>query len=136
MKEMKIVSFTYCEDVQNDSQGRAIIVAPMQLMITKYLPTSYSFNVSFGIFNVPKEGVSVETEFIDSNGKMISSNFLQIPSLPVDKIAFSDLPFGLQVNVNFRNIDLEISGEYKTIIKLNGNKCGEYPIEVCHAKQF
>ncbi len=134
MTEMKIVSFTYCEDIQNDPQGRAVVVAPMQLMVTKYLPTSYSFNVSFGIFNVPKEGLTVETEFLAPDGKMISSNSLQVPSLPVDKIAFSNLPFGLQINVNFRNIDFEISGEYKTIIKLNGNKYGEYPIEVCHAQ--
>ena len=54
MEGMKIVSFTYCEDVQNDSNGRAIIIAPMQLMTPKFLPTDYSFNVSFGIFDVKK----------------------------------------------------------------------------------
>ncbi len=135
MEKMKIVSFTYCEDVQNDSQGRALIIGPMQLMAPKFMPTDYSFNISFGIFDVPKEGFLINTEFLDPNGSKISENTLQVPTLPVDKINLPNLPFGIQVNIGFRNVPLLIPGEYNTVIKLNGKECGKYPIEVCHEQE-
>lgn len=132
MEKMKIVSFVYCEDVQNDQNGKGVIIAPMQLMTPKFLPTDYSFNISFGIFDVLKEGFKLETKFLDPNGQEVANNIMQVPHLPIDKIEKPNLPVGLQVNIGFRNIPLLISGEYKTVIYLNEIKSGEYPIEVCY----
>lgn len=130
---MKIVSFTYCEDVQNDPQGKPIIIAPMQMIVPQFLPTTYSFNVSFGIADVPKEGFSIKTEFWNPKGEKVSENILQVPPLPVEKIAFPNLPFGLQVNIGFRNVVLDVQGEYKTVILINNKEYSEYPIGVYHA---
>ena len=134
MEEMKIVSFTYCEDIQNDPQGKTRIIGPLQMLITKYIPTDYSFNISFGIFNVPKEGFLINTEFYNPKGEEISNNVLEVPRFLDEKINYLDLPLGIQVNIGFRNIPFEIQGEYKTIIKINGKECGTYPIEVYCAK--
>ncbi|OUN38302.1 hypothetical protein [Massilimicrobiota sp. An80] len=134
MKEMKIQSFVYCEDIQNDPQGKTVIVGPLQMIITKYIPTDYSFNISFGIFNVPKDGFSINTEFYNPKGEKISENVLTAPQFPEEKINFPDLPLGVQINIGFRNISFEIQGEYKTVIKINGQECGTYPIEVYGAK--
>ena len=132
---MKVVSFTYCEDVQNDPQGRAVIIAPMQMIIPQFLPTAYSFNVSFGISDVPKEGFSITTEFWNPLGIKVSDNKFQVPSLPVEKIDLPNAPLGLQVNVGFRNVVLDTKGEYKTKILINNEEYGVYPIEVYYDNQ-
>lgn len=134
MEEMKIVSFAYCEDIQNNPQGQTIVIGPLQMLITKYIPTDYSFNISFGIYNVPKEGLLINTGFYSPNGEEISNNVLRVPQFSDEKISYPNLPLGIQVNIGFRNIPFESQGEYKTIIKINGKECGTYPIEVYCAK--
>lgn len=131
-KEMEIVSFVYCEDVQNDPQGKAMIIGPMQFMPVVNFPTNYSFCASFGIYNMPKCGFSIRFEFIDPDGEAVQGgmNQMMVPAIPDDKIKNPKLPLSIQVNMGFRNIILSKEGRYEARIYLNERKVNSYPIEV------
>lgn len=131
-EKMEIVSFVYCEDVQNDPQGKAMIIGPMQLMPVVNVPTNYSFCASFGIYNIPKNGFLIKFEFIDPDGDVVQGglNQMMVPTIPDDKIINSKLPLGIQVNMGFRNIILKKVGRYEAKIYLNDEFINGYPIEV------
>lgn len=132
MEKMKIVSFTYCEDVQNDQNGKPMIICPMQFMAPISLPTNYSFCASFGVFNIPKNGFSIKFQFLDPDGNVVqgAENNMLVPPIPDEQIKNKKIPLGIQVNMGFRNIVLRERGEYKSRIILNGEIVGTYPIEV------
>ena len=131
---MKIVSFTYCNDVINDNIGNPLIAGPLQMLMPINIPANYSFSVSFGVYDLGKTGDNkFRVEFIDSDENIIADNDLTIPDFP-DKVKVSNNPLGIQINIGFRNIILNKEGTYKTLIYHNGNKVGEYAIEVVKNK--
>lgn len=134
IENMEIVSFIYCEDVQNDPQGKTMIIGPMQFMPVINLPTNYSFCASFGIYNIPKHGFSIKFEFVDPDGNVVQGglNQMVVPPIPDDKIVNPKLPLGIQVNMGFRNIILYKDGKYESKIYLNDALVNSYPIEVSY----
>lgn len=131
-EKMEIVSFTYCEDVQNDPQGKPMIIGPMQHMLVINFPTNYSFCASFGIFNIPKEGFLIKFDFVDPDGNVVQGamNNMMVPPIPENQIQNPNIPLGIQVNMGFRNIILTKAGRYCANIYLNGKFIQSYPIEV------
>ena len=127
---MKIVSFTYCNDVTNDGNGNPMIVGPLQMLMPINLPANYSFSISFGVYDITKNGNDeIEVGFYDRDNTQIALNRIIIPSLPKE-LSGANNPIGLQINVGFRNVILQNSNEHYAEIKINGNFLGKYPIDV------
>ena len=127
---MEIRSFTYCNDVINDSNGYPLISGPLQILMPINIPANFSFSISFGVYDLNRNGHNrFEVEFIDADGNKIAYNDLNIPDFP-NEIKKSKNPICIQINVGFRNIVLNKEGRYKTLIKYNGEKEFEYPIDV------
>jgi hypothetical protein len=128
---MEIVSFVYCDDViENNSNHSSTIIAPMQMFLPVGLPSNYSFSISFGLYGLNKLGNDeIEISFLDPNKQCIAENKMIVPSLP-DPIKQSKQPVGAQINIGFRNVVLNYEGKHYTVIKVNGEKLGEYPIHV------
>lgn len=131
---MKLVSFVYCAATE-DNAGENIIRNPFQMIITKYLPTNYSFFVSFGIFDVQKEGFDLQISFVDPDEKVISNTNLKVPDIPEEVPINKNLPIGMQINFGFNNVELVKEGEYNTIVRANGEELGRYSINVVQTKK-
>lgn len=132
MEKMKVVSFTYCENVQNDHQGHAMIIGPIQYMQVSHLPTNYSFCFSLGVFNRPKNGFLFKLEFVDPDGLTVQDGVHEmfVPAITKEKIINNKLPFGLQINIGFKNIVLNKTGRYASKLYLNDKFINSYPIDV------
>lgn len=131
---MEIVSFTYCEDVQNNECGKSVIIAPIQMLTPVSLPTNYSFTVSFGIYDIPKDGFEIRLDFFDSEENAISENKMMFPPIDEKEVLDIDSPLGVQINMGFRNLIFRNEGKYISKIYLNGELYGEYPIYLVCAK--
>ena len=137
MQYMPYVStFLYSEHStveQFPERQRMCIVSPCHVFTPAYIPASISFSVLFGIlaldgsirhiinflFYGPNEG---EPPLVDKGDFVIEEN-----SKP------SQLPLDMQgtiVNMNFRNIPFKREGTYKSVILVDGNKIGVFPIQV------
>lgn len=131
---MEIVSFTYCEDVQNNECGKSVIIAPIQMLTPVSLPTNYSFTVSFGIYDIPKDGFEIRLDFFDSEENAISENKMMFPPIDEKEVLDIDSPLCVQINMGFRNLIFRNEGKYISKIYLNGELYGEYPIYLVCAK--
>lgn len=127
---MKIVSFVYCMKVENDEQGNPVIIKPIQMLTPQFLPTEYTFTVSFGLFDInPNEKNMFEISFTDSENHEIVKNKFTLPKISSKDIDMHK-PLGLQINMEFKNVELLIEGEYKSTVKVNEDMLGVYPINV------
>ena len=128
---MKIVSFTYCESVsKNEVGGQLVICGPLLTLTPVNLPSTYSFVVSFGVYDINKgDDNRIKIEFKDCHDKIISMNETNQFDLPKE-MKNSMQPVGIQVNVEFRNVVLKEEGTYTTTITINGKCIGTYPIDV------
>lgn len=130
---MKIVSFVYCDEVKTDENGANIIISPLLMFNPIATPSNYSFTISFGVYDLEKEKEnSIYISFVDSDGRTISENNMNLPVLPRE-LREVKKSIGIQFNVGFRNVVLSKEGEYRTIIKVNGTNLGEFPIFVQHS---
>ncbi len=126
----KIVSFTYCDNVENDMNGNPIITRPLQMILPMAIPSNFTFSISFGVYDIDKiEKNRINIDFLDPDDVVISNNELILPDMPRE-ISETLAPVGIQINVEFKNTYIKEEGEYKTRIILNGCKLGEFPINV------
>lgn len=132
---MKIVSFVYCNDVNNEN-GNTILISPMQMLTPIGIPSNYSFTVSFGLLDRYEKFNNNEViiKFVDDTDKEISKNVFTFPPLP-EELKKSPDPIGIQINIGFRNVILEKAGIFSTVIECNNSELGRYPIDVFVPKQ-
>lgn len=131
---MKISSFVYCDEVLQQD-GKTTIVNPLQMFTPVALPSNYSFVISFGIFDYNKDiANSVDVTILDSDGDVIAEGKLDIPIMP-EQMKSTKKPIGIQVNMGFKNIILNKAGEYMSIIRINDQEYGRFPINVIQGNE-
>lgn len=131
----RIVSFSYCEMVQNEvSSGipKAHIVGPLIVLAVPFIPTTFSFSVSIGISGIDiAEPNKIQYKLLSPSGNIIHDTNEII--LPIDRTAPAKLPKmyrGIQLNIDLRNLVLKEEGEYESLIVVNGEKLKGYNLPV------
>lgn len=140
--KMPIVStFFYCESTNKPSQPteKLIVTNPYSIIRPPYLPTVFSFSVVIHILDFDLTEASHSLRLIfkkkDSESVIINTNNMSIPSTPKE-FQSQSLPQeaqGLNINMEFLNVDLKDSGFYVTEVYVDEEKLGEYPIYVKEA---
>lgn len=125
-----ISSFMYCDQF-NVRNGQAQINEPLNLINPGYLPGKYSFSVVFGMVGIDTEkNQYVKLRFEDEKGNVL----IETSELEIGKEkGQAKLPKeyrGVMMSLDFRNIDLKEEGIHKTIITINDDVIGEFPIPV------
>ena len=133
-----ITMFTYSElfQLQNLPEGkgqRLNIINPILVIIPEFLPTTYSFSVTFGILGVKMEVPhELKITFWGPDEEVIfdSGNLnIQFP-IPENKKGLPEDMRGPVISMDIRNAALEEEGEYFTKIFLDGEEMGKYPIKI------
>ncbi|MED4057447.1 hypothetical protein P4654_25425 [Niallia taxi] len=134
----KVATFMYCERAEQDQNGKIQISNPLLAMIPLYVPGTFSFSVVFSVtgitidqdnsirilFKGPNES---EAPLVDTGDALIPKGALDTP------IDTRDVPIefkGMMFNLDFRNINLKYEGIYTSIVYINGDLTGEFPIYV------
>lgn len=131
-----ISTFVYCESIENENvsnDSKLHIVGPMHIITPLFVPSMFSFCVSFGILNLKLDkphslrfifkGPDVEQENIIDTGDM---------DLPLQEVndGLPDDMKGIMMNFDFRNIPFRSEGEYSSEIIIDGKEMGKFPIKV------
>ncbi len=125
---MEVTSFLYCNGY-TQVDGMPALLGPLQFLNPAFIPGQYSFVVSFGLFHLPDSGeITLEYKFVSPTGKTVHN--ISSVALPIAKEEKEKKCVGMQVNMDLKNIVLEMEGTYKSILYINGEKVGEYPIAV------
>lgn len=128
-----ISSFIYCDSIQPEMTPQGIrqqITNPLQVLKPIALPSNYSFAVSFCVNDFPIDSENTVRVLFESPSKKIVNDTNDfIFKLPVQQNN-QDFLSAMQFNLDFRNLVLEESGIYSTIVLFNGERIGEFKISV------
>lgn len=123
-----ITSFVYCNGIEMGDKAPKL-VAPLQFLAPISLPTQYSFSVSFGMFDLfGCKAVTMRYQFVDPQGNVVHDT--DTVEIPVAEFPNKGKHIGLQANFDLKNILLTVVGEYRSIVYINGERRGEFPISV------
>lgn len=128
MSELK-VSFIISESIdrERDLHGgeNTIIINPINVIQTKYIPTQLSFGLTIIISNFNHNSVSsfeIKVIHKDTNALSYSTGINQLPPLDNHIKNFN-------FNMDLKNIDIENSGMYEVIFTYNDSEYN-YEFEV------
>lgn len=134
----RVVSFVYCENVQNETVPvgsgqvpKAHIIGPLSTLNPISIPGNFSFSISVGIQGFDSSDRNTfRITFVDPKGNVLNdTNLIEIPhGLPTGNLPRG--AEGIQINFDVRNLILEEEGDYKTLVYFNQKLLGEYPILV------
>ena len=129
-----VSSFAYCDSIQTEMtpQGpRPQIVNPLQVLMPVAVPSNYSFCISCNVAGF--DDVSVENRvrvcFVAPSGKIVKDTDEIVFKVPLDQIK-QTVPNAMQFNLQLQNVVLRETGIYTTEVYANGEKIGEYKIQV------
>ena len=132
-KSVSISSFTYCDKVQElltPNGPVSQIIRPLQELSPIAIPSNYSFFISCIISNIrynPENHLKITFE--DPGGEIIEV-FEQHDCNPPTKSSNPDELYGLQLNIDIRNVILSKAGTYGTRVLFNNIELGFYKINV------
>ncbi|NNU94844.1 hypothetical protein ETC01_17315 [Geobacillus sp. NFOSA3] len=131
----RVSTFMYCESTEiNPNTGQMRINVPMHIFTPAFVPGMFSFSVVFGLLGIEiNPNNTFRVRFVSPNNEaIIDTNDLPFPTPnPNDNVR--NLPpemRGMIFNFDFRNVVFRQNGQYKTEIFVNGDKLGEFPIDV------
>lgn len=124
--------FVYCESTQavaNDP--RTHLVGPLQILISKYIPSNYSFGIAFGIMEIDtKYDHEIQVKFIGPQNEVcFDSGTIKVPN-PPENIELPPELQGMQLTLDIRNAPIQNEGEHNTQIYLDGELIGSRSIFV------
>lgn len=125
-----IKNFLFCLST-NNSNGTNNINGVLCAITPEYIPGLYSFGVNFAILDLDEGAHSICLNFKDSDGACIAS--IGDTTLNYTKDVNSNLPdqyLGINVAVNFQNVDIKKSGIYSMDVIFDGTTLGTYEIYV------
>lgn len=129
-----ISTFMYCENTQNENtpEGNKLhIIGPMHIITPMFIPSMFSFCVTFGILDLClNEQHILRYVFKSPNGEIVVDT--KDIHLPIQELK-EDLPKemnGILLNMDFRNIALKIEGKYNSEIFVDEHSLGVFPIGV------
>ena len=128
-------SFIFSEDTQqitNPAGSTLHIVNPLNLIRPQFIPSGYSFSVSFGILKIdPKRDYKIQFQLLHPSGNIaVDTNEINLTSPPIADQTLPSDSHGAMLNFDFRNVPLREIGEYKGVVKVDGEVIGEYPLYV------
>lgn len=99
-----------------------------------FVPGNFSFSIVFSILNLDKDKeYKVEIAFVDEDeNELLRTESAVLDGNTAEKNIYN-VPneyFGYNIAVELRNVILEKDGLYKTIIYIDGEKYGTYPVYV------
>ena len=136
----EIKNFIYCMGTKSvarsgDEQTFTPIEGIQNCLLPDYLPGNYSFSVVFSLLDLePGEEYFVEVSFMYEKKEVARVEDIQLIGGTDNKYNVPEKFFGYQIAIDFRNVLLNEEGVYHTIVSLNGEEKGDYPIYV-KAKQ-
>jgi hypothetical protein len=129
----KISTFMYCEEAIGNGQ-KMQISGPLQIITPLFVPGMFSFAVVFGILDVDLStcSYSLQVKFLSPQKDeiLIDSGVLQLDKQQQSENKLPPEMRGVMFNFDFRNVPFRQEGIYKTVILLNGEEIGEFPIQV------
>ena len=136
----EIKNFIYCMGTKSDTrpgeERRVTSVEGIQnCLLPDYIPGNFSFSIVFSLLDLePGEEYCVEVSFNHENEEVARVEDIQLTGRIDNKYNVPEKFFGYQIAIDFRNVLLNEEGVYHTIVSLNGEEKGDYPIYV-KAKQ-
>ncbi|MGG2943074.1 hypothetical protein ABEO51_08115 [Bacillus safensis] len=131
-----ITSFIYCEKTETDQNGKLILVQPLLVLTPAFLPGMYSFSIAVGIKGIPDQ-MKLRILFISPNSQdqpLIDTTGINVTKKNVVEDHIIDLlpeeEIGINFNMDLRNVVLKTEGYYKTVVMINEEVIGEFPIYV------
>lgn len=110
--------FIYSESTQNENVANGSklhIVQPMHIIIPMFIPSLFSFSVSFGVLDIKQdESHRLRYTFKSPDNVqaiLIDTGDINIPSEYSTRELPDDMN-GLMLNLDFRNIPFKTEGEY------------------------
>jgi hypothetical protein len=135
----KVTSFMYAANViQGAGQGQMHIIAPLQVIVPLYIPSTFSFFVVFAISDFETTKSHNMRVVFKSDKEPVKSSVdsaTTIPPLPKNlNVDIPEIYNGFISNLSFQNVVIENDGLYKTTIFFDDEKIGEYEIYVARKK--
>jgi hypothetical protein len=135
----KITTFLYASNVIQDNNAKTPIfnvITPLQVIVSAFIPTTYSFSVVFGIrdFDILMNH-NIKLEFCSpEDNKVLIDLIFDVPQFP----EISNLPDdykGFIATANFQNVLINQKGVYNTNIFFDGEILGSYEIYITKANE-
>lgn len=134
MEKIKVTSFIYHAHSQPLANGNTAIVDVLQFLSPKMFPTEFSFNVSFGLYDLfGQESIEVRYVFRDPNNEIVNDTHNITVNIQQPDADFAN-HVGAQMGVELRNIILKVPGVYTSEVYVNDELLGLYPIDVVQRK--
>lgn len=132
-----VSSFVYCDRIQETVTPNgpvSQIVNPLQALRPVSFPSNYSFAIACGICDFDgKKTNTINIKCLDPMGNdILKCGEIKID--PIAKVANGTNPTTLNINLDFRNVILRMSGIYTSVVTFNGQSIGEYKIQVLKAE--
>lgn len=124
----KIVSFICCNNI-NEQNGAPVIIAPMQFIAVPFFPTNFTFFVSLGLKGIDISSSVVSVIIKSPENQEISRINSPIPDLMGIEGLNINMPIGIQINLEFRNIVIPSAGNYTFEILYNEENIGSFEME-------
>lgn len=129
--------FVYSESVSQvpTPQGMKIaVVSPLLFLAPPITPSAYSFGITFGIIGLDitiKHNVKITFVNCTDHSNTFIIQDGELPPMPVvPGVKAPDRDKGIIGSLVAQNILLRNSGEYKTIIEVDGDVISEHTIDV------
>ena len=134
MEKIKVTSFIYHSHNHPLSNGNTAIVDVLQFLSPKMFPTEFSFNVSFGLYDLfGHETIEVRYVFRDPNNEIVNDTNNIMVNIQQPE-AGSANHVGAQMALELRNVILKMPGIYTSEVYVNNELLGSYPIDVVQSK--
>ncbi|WP_027416505.1 DUF6941 family protein [Aneurinibacillus terranovensis] len=112
---------------QPNGETKAVLVQPLMNFVAPFIPTQISYQLSIGISNLDENTqYKLRLETHDPEGNLIDT---QEGPFQVAKVQDNVIP-SIGIMMDFRNIIINQTGEYKFILYVNGEYLGEQTLEI------
>lgn len=132
-------NFVYClgtktETLNDGERPVTNIIGLANSLSPDFIPGNFSFSIVFSILDLDSNSkYKVDIAFVDETGKeLIRTESTTFDGDTTEQNVYN-VPnefFGYNIAAELRNVVLEKEGKYKTVIYLNEQNIGEYPIYV------
>lgn len=135
-----VKNFVYClgtktKIIKEGETPITIIDGVLNCLTPDFVPGNYSFSLSFSLLNLePEKKYKVVVRFIDTSSQ---KELVKVDDIVLDgnienrnKVGIPKEYFGYNVGIELRNVILEKEGIYQTILYVDGEEAGRYPIYV------
>lgn len=140
----KIQSFMYAanviqelpRDASTQIQPQTHIIAPLQIIVPLFIPSTYSFFIVFSLRDFDTTTAhNIKIQFCDPDEKILVETEAAVPVIPENPIAeVSDEYKGFSSSIGLQNTIFRQTGAYKTNVIFDSEKIGSYEIYVARRK--